>query len=109
MKSSDETISWIFESIQNAYDHPTLYGCTRRSLSSVLWAYHSAWAFVVGRQAEFRNACIESLGGTNTDSHIIGESDQARDIADFAAVIQQWKWIDERLGVDLSSRRGNEP
>lgn len=102
MKTSDETIAWIFKSIQNAYNRPAMYACTKRGLGSVLSAYHSTWAFITGRQDELRKVLIDSLGGANTDSHIIGDSDHASDYADFAPVIQQWQWIDNRLGISLA-------
>jgi hypothetical protein len=108
MKSSEETLAWILDSIRHAYERPTLYGNTKRGLSSLLWAYHSIWAFMTGSEAAFRNACIESLGGTNNDAHIIGESDQVIGFADFDPIIQQWKWIDERLGIELPSPKDDQ-
>lgn len=114
MKNAAGLMRFVLTRIEQVYEQPLVYGRTSDGVDLVLHYYHELWAFLAGREEDYRrisrDAHAEQLGGSGPFVaqyrwHEPAASEQ--EIVGY--IVERWREISDRLGVPLSRPAFDEP
>ena len=101
MKSPEEVVSWLIESMSHVYAYPHMYAITQSELNLNLEHLHHTWAYMIEREDEYRRSnpglCKEESRAQRPD----GFFDRIQDRTELDVVVQYWQEVDKRLGLEV--------
>src|SRR6516165_9767900 len=106
MKNADAILQFVLRRIADVYERPLMYGGTPECVGSLLHYYHELVAEILERRQDLedvRQRHREELRSNGMDFAALYRSRQAdapdQEVARF--VVENWREIDSRLGVQL--------
>src|SRR4051812_30403568 len=107
MKSADEILAMILETIANIYGRPAMYASGPDGAEDVLWHLHLLWLRGMGFETDRLHRALGQVedaqhrGAMNFPTFYRNRGDQADDAEVTRYVVKMWKEVDETLGIEL--------
>ena len=102
MKTAEEALTWLVETIGHIYDRPQMYAWTLNELDGVLYTHHFLWGFIAERgdwiaaHAHLCKGKYNKLLQSNVERSRVIENPGP---ADFKLVVDHWQKVDTRIGL----------
>ena len=107
MKSADEILAMIRETIAHIYERPAMYASGPDGVEDVLWQLHVLWLRGMGFEIDRLHWAFgqvvdaEALQAMNFPTYYRSLGGQADDAEVTRYVVRMWKEVDEKLGIEL--------
>jgi hypothetical protein len=114
VKHAADLMRFVLKRLEDIYEQPLVYGRTSDGVDLVLHYYHELWAFLAGREDDFRrvscDAHAEQLGGSGPFvAQYRWQEPAASEEEVLCYVVGRWRDISDRLGVPLPWQAFDEP
>lgn len=102
MKSGEETVAWLIDTVWHAHDRPQLYARTLGELECACWLWHFLIAEILGAHGDFIEA-RSRLMAEHTEYDRVAFSDESLsriepgDRDRYNPVVKYWMAVDHAL------------
>ncbi|HZU36432.1 MAG TPA: hypothetical protein VFA18_11015 [Gemmataceae bacterium] len=114
MKQAADLMRFVLNRLEQVYEQPLVYGRTAEGVDLILHYYHELWAFLAGRDGDFRrvsrDAHAAQLGGSGpfvTQYRWYEPAASDEEVVEY--IVNRWREISDRLGVPLPWKAFDEP
>jgi hypothetical protein len=102
MKTAEEILRWLTDTIGHIYERPEMYACTLRELDHTLYSYHFLLGFIT-EQGDIMGALADLCKGKYR-SAISNDHEGSRvierpQLVDFKLVLDHWQKVDAQVGL----------
>jgi hypothetical protein len=104
-KPSDKPREFVEGMLGNLYKNPDQYALTVGELSAILWMVHHLWAGIADCEEEFIDIRCKLYGPTQAKKIERVRSDSIQNIKSRQVVMNLWKKIDAKVGLDARSEQ----